>query len=150
MRRALLPPARHGKLALLFEACVSPPGQGGRVIDLLSSPDVWFVVGSAFVVAGLVAWTLGRFPRRRGRTPHCRRCGYVLTGLTSDRCPECGRDVGTSKAVVRGERHVRPRVAWAGLLSVVVGLLPIGLIGYGRFRGIDWYHHHRVEWVIDD
>jgi hypothetical protein len=23
-------------------------------------------------------------------SPHCRTCGYNLTGLTSNRCPECG------------------------------------------------------------
>ncbi len=53
---------------------------------------------------------------RQGTTPHCRPCGYNLTGLTTPRCPECGSAI-TPATTVRGSRRITPefwaaRVAW--------------------------------------
>jgi rRNA maturation protein Nop10 len=31
--------------------------------------------------------------------PRCAQCGYLLYGLTSDRCPECGTAIGPLPAV---------------------------------------------------
>ncbi len=48
------------------------------------------LIGAAFSWAmifleqvAIVQWGFG----------HCQGCGYDLTGLTSDRCPECGRPI---------------------------------------------------------
>lgn len=44
-------------------------------------------------MAGTVAfWTLRADPTQASATPKCPRCGYLLTGLRSTRCPECGEE----------------------------------------------------------
>ena len=50
------------------------------------------VLPPLIVLSILAIWLLktGIWPRRRGVTPHCAGCGYNLTGLTGERCPECG------------------------------------------------------------
>lgn len=58
--------------------------------------------------------------RRVGRTPHCRQCGYNLTGCVSFRCPECGQSFESFGYDV-GVRKFRP-------LRFAIGLL---LLGYG-------------------
>lgn len=48
----------------------------------------WFL---ATLIAGQCVWRVF-FPRVRAWEPACLKCGYNLTGLTSDNCPECGKD----------------------------------------------------------
>lgn len=60
----------------------------------------WFVLGSLFGAVGvflgfyaLVNWAATRPLRRLGSHVYCERCGYVLDGLTGERCPECGHEL---------------------------------------------------------
>lgn len=112
---------------------------------LLQSPGFWISAGAGLVLVGGLLILLGRYPRRTGTTPYCRRCGYALIGNDSGRCSECGQTLS-----FRGERRVRPRVAWAGLLLVVLGILPLGIIAYGRASGTDLYHHVPMTLVVRD
>src|SRR5262245_21576586 len=44
-----------------------------------------------FGLLGVGGWLLLTARRRaEGQEPHCLMCGYNLTGLDSERCPECG------------------------------------------------------------
>jgi len=50
---------------------------------------VFVVILLLLAVEGAILLALGLRVRRRGETPHCRRCDYALTGLASpERCPE--------------------------------------------------------------
>jgi hypothetical protein len=51
----------------------------------------WFlpVLLIASVVYGLLTWRLGPRGPRDGET-RCRKCGYILRGITEPRCPEMG------------------------------------------------------------
>jgi hypothetical protein len=96
---------------------------------------------------GLLVIRRGRFPRRRGTTPHCRGCDYDLTGIDAARCPECGREL-TQDSVVRGERHRRPRLTIVGifLLLLGLGLCTLHVVA----RSPDVYQYKPTRWVIDD
>lgn len=54
----------------------------------------WFlpVVSIAFVVYGLLTGYLGPRATSDGET-RCRKCGYILRGITEPRCPECGERI---------------------------------------------------------
>jgi len=50
--------------------------------------------GGVMLATGLSsAWTWSYMQKRYAATRHlrCPECGYLTTGLHSDRCPECGR-----------------------------------------------------------
>ncbi len=69
--------------------------------------DLWmFILAGPFFIAlffgaAQFLWKLGRqmrwsyyrdlLPRKRGREPVCRRCGYILFFARYQRCPECGQ-----------------------------------------------------------
>ena len=59
-------------------------GPGGEIL----------FVAAAFSVFACVGWvlvTVGSF--RRDDETRCRKCSYILRGLTEPRCPECGEPI---------------------------------------------------------
>jgi uncharacterized paraquat-inducible protein A len=48
-----------------------------------------------------------RVLRRRAAQNRCLRCGYLLTGNVSGRCPECGSEIAARRAAATpaGSRH---------------------------------------------
>lgn len=90
---------------------------------------------------------LGR-QRRVGTNPHCRRCNYLLHGINSERCPECGAMLSPA-AIAYGEQHRRraPLVLGFTLLALWIVFAWGGL---NRLRSIDWYHHKPTYFVLKD
>src|SRR5258706_10108500 len=89
----------------------------------------------------------GWFPRRTGKIPHCRRCGYSLEGIESDRCPERGNFL-TSRTIVK-----RPRVPrkYLAMLGIFIALIGIGCTTIGfkpSLLEIDWDAHKPLFWVL--
>ncbi len=76
----------------------------GRDLSLASTAPWWhtFVIAAAYegvyvlALCPLSVLTFALLSRARatddGET-HCRRCGYILRGLSQARCPECGETV---------------------------------------------------------
>src|SRR5262245_48600436 len=101
------------------------------------------------LLAGITMLIAGRWPRRKGDEPHCRRCNYSLIGLESKRCPECGTEL-TDRNIVRGERHRRPRLAWAGASLIVLALITLSPVGHAIYNAVDWYQYKPTYFVMQD
>jgi hypothetical protein len=91
----------------------------------------------------------GRWPNRVGDTPHCGNCNYILTGLDSVKCPECGREVTPGK-VVYGERKTRTGLVLLGGFLILLGCVLGGIVASGVVDRIDWYHYRPTAWVFND
>lgn len=95
----------------------------------------WLIVAlSAGFVVGLVLLVVGLRGRRVGDEPRCRKCKYDLTGLDSDRCPECGHAI-TQKTTVHGFRRRRRALWLPGALLMAVSL---SVAGYGGYQAAQW------------
>ncbi len=82
---------------------------------------IFAVLGIVFGV-GLAMTAVGLRGRRADDHPLCRRCRFDLTGRPADaerRCPECGADLASPRAVVVGHRGRRPVVLSVGLALFV-------------------------------
>jgi hypothetical protein len=111
-----------------------------------------FLVGLISLLLLLVGGILikrGFWPRRMGNEPYCRACGYLLIGIDSQRCPECGVFL-SPLAIVHGQRRRRLGLGWTGVavLVLLIGLLCPYLAG--EFDDISWYEMKPTFWVIHD
>lgn len=103
------------------------------------------------VVVALVGSFLLYLGRRRriGDEPHCRHCNYLLHGLSSERCPECG-SLPSSATIVYGE----PRRRWKTFLAGWIVLLLVGILaftgGISQLQNVDWYHFKPTHFVLKD
>ncbi len=97
------------------------------------------------LVLGLGLVWFGIRSRRRGTTPHCRQCNYNLTGLESERCPECGTHL-TPEAIVHGELRRRPGRIVAGCLLLALSAAVVGL----TLTRVNWYRLVPTFWVMRD
>lgn len=106
------------------------------------------LIGSVILaVAAAVGLAIALCGRRVDDHPHCRRCGYNLTGRAGDVCPECGSDLTRRRAVKVGGRQVRrgAAVVTAAVL-VMAGVLPAWR-AYGKLRTFRWVEHEPA-WLL--
>src|SRR5689334_8826997 len=112
---------------------------------------LWPLMISAMLfIAG--GWLLRRswWPRRVGSAPHCRRCGYNVDAIPSQRCPECGAAL-TPQDVVHGHRHRRPGMALLAVTMLLCAVAMGGLYAEQQWlRKIDWYRYRPFAWLIED
>jgi hypothetical protein len=107
------------------------------------------IISGVVVLVGAGMMWVGYWPRRRGQTPHCRKCNYNLLGNESGRCPECGTAI-TRRKVVYGERPRRRTLGTVGLVVVLAGLLGFGGMTVGVLNDVDLYHYKPDSWVVGD
>jgi hypothetical protein len=91
----------------------------------------------------------GFWPRRQGNEPHCRSCDYILIGLESQRCPECGSVISPLNTVL-GQRQRRLGLAWTGVAFSLLGLVLPGMLAAMALRSIDWYHYEPAFMIMRD
>ncbi len=103
---------------------------------------------AAALVLGLVLVVRGLRGRRVGDTPFCRKCGYNLTGLLTEQCPECGTTT-VARHVVIGVRRRRRVSLVLGLVLLLVASTGWGLGAYGRAKGINWYIYYPAFVLIE-
>jgi hypothetical protein len=106
-------------------------------------------VAAATVVVATVLLALALRGRRASDHPVCRRCGFDLFGKpeTSTRCGECGADLNRRRAIRRGRRQRRTRLAWLSLLLVAVAGAKLGLDGYHVSREHNWARYKPASWL---
>ena len=96
---------------------------------------LWLCIAGMIIGALLLA--AGLRGRRVGDRPHCRRCGYDLSGTPNQTCSECGADLSRPGATAIGRRQRRAGLAWGGLALLLVAALPLAASVLG-LRGDDW------------
>ncbi len=90
------------------------------------------ILAIACIIPGVLLAITGLWPRREGKTPYCRQCGYNLTGVNLLNnlavCTECGNHVTEFEGVVFGERHRRRVRASVGIALMSLGVIQLGLV----------------------
>lgn len=83
-----------GDKGLAMARCYAPRNKhGGYMVGWLTIPTSW-VLTAMLACTVFLTWLYQSRPvawRRR-----CQDCGYSLRGLTSPRCPECGKSFGST------------------------------------------------------
>ncbi len=71
--------------------------------------------------AGVAIWIFWLIVRRKGGAgdPSCGACGYLVIGLTTRICPECGNDLSDVGIRMPGEARPMPRALRAFLFTLV-------------------------------
>jgi hypothetical protein len=103
----------------------------------------------AVTLTGLLLLVRGLRGRKVNTDPLCRKCRYDLTGLVSERCPECGSvvaEVGT----ITSHRHRRWGLALAGLVLLSPWLPLLWTGGLGHLGSLDGYRYKPAAWVFND
>jgi hypothetical protein len=106
------------------------------------------IVPPLLVTAGTGLWLFLRGWRQRTDTGtlYCRTCGYNLSGLESQKCPECGRDI--RDGAVWGRRSPRYRLVIPGALLLIIAVgVPVAWIGTGMHR-YRWVRLVPTDWLI--
>ena len=103
----------------------------------------------ALLITGLLVLRFGRWPKRKGDSPHCRKCDYNLTGLGDGNCPECG-NAFTLATANRGDRKRNPALIWAGSAMISIALVFASITAYRKAMTVNWYHYRPYSWVRDD
>lgn len=92
---------------------------------------LWFIAMIVFSL-GLSVFFLGWPGRLIARGPHCRACGYALTGTTHlSRCTGCGRNfIGAKSPYIWSKRHRRRIPLIAGTMLSVAASVWLGVLAY--------------------
>ena|GEM_PF-1650150 len=98
-------------------------------------------------IGGLGVCILGLRGRREGDEPHCRKCAYNLTGLTSQRCPECGSPI-LPDGTVYGTLRRRWPLLVSGALLLSLCTWSLGSLAYAHLRMIDFQAHYPFGWLL--
>jgi len=108
-----------------------------------------FVLVGAVGIAGVVLLVRGLRGHRVGDHPVCARCGYDLFGLTPETttCPECGADRMRPGAVRIGRRQRRRGSIIAGVILLLLALVPIGGLVSVLIGRVNWMQVKPVSWL---
>jgi general secretion pathway protein G len=124
----------------LCEGFSSPPNarEFSTAAAEAGGDPMYYLVMTAFfalILAGAVMVNEGSRPRRKGDWPHCRQCEYLLIGIQSERCPECGTPLIPGN-ILRGERGRPSGLAMAGVVAMLLGVvLLLAVISGEAIRG---------------
>lgn len=99
---------------------------------------IW-ILATVVGLLGLAALAIGRRGLRVGDAPHCRRCNFDLSGLTADRCPECGLDITTPRNTLRGARRRIRSLIVLGAVLLLIGAGGVAFVLSGSNASLNTY-----------
>lgn len=107
------------------------------------------LMGVPLLIAGVSFFRISFRHHRRGSEPRCSRCDYLLVGISSSRCPECGIDLATHPAV-RGRKIAARGLRFTGVSFLVLG--SAAMVPSVRFAAnrVEWYQYAPLSFVIRD
>ncbi len=97
-----------------------------------------FIVPATLILLGLYCVVRGMAGRRCGSDRRCKKCDYNLTGLLSERCPECGMDVSGDAVVIGDRRRDLGPLIFGVVLLLMAGAF-LGTVTARAVRTVDWY-----------
>lgn len=99
-----------------------------------------FTQSLLLMLAGAALYWAGRRGRRIDRLAVCRRCGFDLSarGPYDARCPECGLNLFSRRAIRRGRRAPMPLLSIAGAVVLLVGVLHALVWGVPEALRLNW------------
>jgi hypothetical protein len=101
------------------------------------------------IVAMASVFLVSKRSKRRGNSPHCKSCDYLLVNLTSDRCPECGALIGPGN-VVYGEPRWQKRTVFAWTTGSILAIVLNGSVLQPWLQHIDWRKHEPTSFLLKD
>lgn len=116
-------------------------------------------LSSPVIILGLFLLALGCWlcyfsirRKRKGNEPHCRKCEYQLTGIITEQacCPECGHDLSSPHAIIKGKRTTHWPLLWAGILLILITVAQFGRVAYQKYSPNGWIKLKPTSWVIKD
>jgi len=103
---------------------------------------LWIAVIAAAALFGALLLAVGLRGKRIDDHPVCRRCRFDLAGLSigapDARCPECGRDLTSRRAIRIGRRRKRGRVIAVGASLLLIALGVGGAVGWPAASRFNW------------
>ena len=125
-------------------------------VELESQPILGLAASNwaaiALTLGGLLVVVRGVYgDRARGRR-RCARCWYDMDRVDGRRCPECGHEAKSEKALLR-PRRVKPAIAAGVVLVVLAIVLNPALRWYQdgwRAAIPTWVLIHGYDWLPDD
>jgi hypothetical protein len=87
-------------------------------------PYLCLLLLMVLAVGGLLVWR--RFRSGVWPDPRCGGCGYIVRGISSLTCPECGGDLREVGIIPAGTRRPIGRLTWVAIWSTI--LIPLAVI----------------------
>ena len=113
-------------------------------------PDgVWIVVITS-LLAAVTLLIVGLRGRRKEDHPLCRNCGYDLTGLSADRCPECGADLTRRRSTRIGHRQRRRGLVGLGVFLLLIGGSGGGPLAWTKVAHFNFTSYKPLWWLGHD
>lgn len=107
------------------------------------------LVAAALTFLGVFLLVRSLWGLRHDQEPRCSGCGYNLTALSSEQCPECGAPLRHA-TVVFGRRRRHPAGAIASALLLALGLTLGGYVAYSGLRNGNWNRYSPFILVLSN